>query len=153
MISARTLSEPALAKTCGSSASVLYNSDITCLKAKDGDEMKHARIFRAIATIVLVMTAIFWLFKGLADVFTGVRGGINNLLVAIGLLLMVLIGWKKLLWGGIIIALLGVILAVYFNFTLPDINSAFIPLLLICTPMVLGGLLYIEADWALKKRE
>jgi small basic protein len=51
------------------------------------------------------------------------------------------------------IAFLGIILAVYFNFSLPDIYSAYIPLLLICAPMTLGGLLFIEADWTSKKRD
>ena len=114
--------------------------------------MKRARVFRTIAAVVLGLTAFFWLFKGLVDVFSGTRGGMNNLLVAIGLLVLTLIGWKRLLWGGIVLALLGVILAIYFNIILPDIYSAFIPLLLICSPMVLGGLLYIEADWAAKRK-
>ena len=115
--------------------------------------MKRANIFRITATIIMGLTAIFWLFKGLMDILGGIHGGINNLIVAVALVLLALLSWRQLLLGGIITAMLGVVLAVYFNFSLPDIYSAYIPLLLICAPMVLGGLLYIEADWATKKRD
>jgi small basic protein len=115
--------------------------------------MKRAKFFRIAATFILGMTAIFWLFKGLADLIGGVQGGVYNLIVAIALILLGVFIWKLPLLGGITTALLGVILALYFNLSLPDIYSAYIPLFLICAPMVLGGLLSIEADWASKKRD
>jgi len=115
--------------------------------------MKRSNGFRIAAAFVLGLTTIFWLFKGLADILGGVQGGTDNLIVAVALLLLTLVGWKRLLLGGIVTASVGVILAVYFNFSLPDIYSAYIPLILICAPMVLGGLLFIEADWAAKKRD
>jgi hypothetical protein len=115
--------------------------------------MKRANILRYAATFVLFLTGIFWLFKGIADILGGIQGGTNNLITAVALIFLALFGWKRPLLGGIMIALLGVILAVYFNFSLPDIYSAYIPLLLICAPMTLGGLLFIEADWNSKKRD
>ena len=115
--------------------------------------MKRVNIFKFAATFVLLLTAIFWLFKGVADILGRIQGGTNNLIVTLALILLALFGWKQPLLGGIITALLGVVLAVYFNLSLPDIYSAYIPLLLICAPMALGGLLFIEADWASKKRD
>lgn len=115
--------------------------------------MKRVMTFKIAAAVILGLTAIFWLFKGIIDLFGRVQGGINNLFIAAALILLILFDWKRPLLGGLITALLAVALAVYFNFSLPDIYSAYIPLLLICAPMVIGGLLYIEADWAKKKRD
>jgi hypothetical protein len=115
--------------------------------------MKRVIIFKIAAAVILGLTAIFWLFKGISDLIGGVQGGLNNLFIAVVLILLVLFDWKWPLLGGIITALLAVILAVYFNFSLPDIYSAYIPLLLICAPMAISGLIFIEADWAKKKRD
>lgn len=115
--------------------------------------MKRAIIYKSLAALILVIISIFWIVKGILDLFGGVKGGLNNLILAAALILLVVFDWKRPLVGGIITAFLGVILAVYFNFSLPDIYSAYIPLLLICAPMALGGLLFIEADWAKKRKD
>jgi len=115
--------------------------------------MKSVIIFKIAAAVILGLTAIFWLFKGISDLIGGIQGGIYNLLIAVVLILLILFDWKWPLLGGIITALLAVALAVYFNFSLPDLYSAYIPLLLICAPMVISGLFFIEADWAKKKRD
>ncbi len=113
--------------------------------------MKRVTFFKIAAAAILGLTAIFWLYKGASDLIGGVRGGVNNLIVAVFLILMIFFDWKWPLLGGIITALSAVVLAVYFNFRLPDIYSAYIPLLLICVPMVISGLLFIEGDWAKKR--
>jgi len=114
--------------------------------------MKYANTFMIAAALVLGLTTIFWLFKGILDLLGGVRGGILNLIFSLAMAGLLLLSWKRALLGGIITAFLAVILAIYFNLVLPDINSAYIPLLLICAPMVISGLLFIEVDWASKKR-
>ena len=114
--------------------------------------MKRSRYIKIAAAVILVLTALFWLFKGVMDLFGGVSGGIMNVILAIVLFGLVILCWKLTLVGGIGISFLAVILAVYFNLTLPDIYTAYIPLFLICLPMVLSGLLFIEADWSAKKR-
>jgi hypothetical protein len=115
--------------------------------------MKRAIFFKSIAALILVIISIFWMFKGTSDLFSGVKGGLNNLILAVVLILLAVFDWKRPLVGGIITAFLGVVLAVYFNFSLPDIYSAYIPLFLICAPMALSGLLFIEADWAIKRKD
>jgi hypothetical protein len=114
--------------------------------------MKHVNTFKIVAALVLILTGIFWLIKAVADIFAGVQGGINNLIVAVVLFILAFFDWKRPLLGGIVTATLGVILAVYFNLVLPTIYVAYIPLLLICAPLVIGALLFIEADWASKNR-
>jgi hypothetical protein len=114
--------------------------------------MNRSKIYRLIAAVVLGLTALFWMFKGIVDLVGGVRGGIQNTILAITLFVLVLISWKWLLWGGIITAFSAVILAMYF-FLLPTYIQTITPhLLLMCAPMVISGLLFIEADWASKKR-
>jgi len=115
--------------------------------------MKSVIIFKIAAAVILSLTAIFWFFKGISDLFGGIQGGFTNLFIAVVLILLIMFDWKWPLLGGLTTALLAVALAVYFNFSLPDIYSAYIPLLLICAPMVISGLLFIEADWAKKKRD
>ncbi len=114
--------------------------------------MKRANNFKIVAAIILILTALLWLVKGISDILGGVRGGTDNLVLTVVMFLMALFSWKWRLVGGISTTLLGIVLAVYFNFSLPDIYSAYIPLFLICAPMVLAGLLFIEADWASKIR-
>ena len=108
--------------------------------------------FKIAAAFIEGLAGIFWSFKGISDLFGRVPGRLNNLIVAIVLFILGYLGWRWSLWGGIAAATLGVILAVYFNLNLPDIYSAFIPMFLICAPMVLSGLLFIEADWSSRKR-
>jgi hypothetical protein len=115
--------------------------------------MKRANNYKVAAAFVMGLASIFWLIKGFADIFGGVRGGILNLILSIFMFGLIIISWKLPLWGGILTALAAVFLAVYFNLNLPSIYFAFIPMLLMCAPMVISGLLFIEADWAVKKRE
>jgi len=115
--------------------------------------MKRSNNFKIAAALILGLTAIFWLIKGVVDIIGGSRGGINNIFLAVALFLLGFFAWKRPLIGGIAIAVLGVFLIIYFNLILPDIYIAYIPLFLICAPLVLGGFLFIEADWASKKRD
>jgi hypothetical protein len=114
--------------------------------------MNRSRIFKIVGAVILGLTALFWLIKGITDLIGGVNGGIQNLIFSIVIFCLLVLSWKWALWGGISTALLAVVLAVYFNLMLPDIYSAYIPLLFMCAPMAISGLLFIEADWTSKKR-
>ena len=114
--------------------------------------MKHDSSYKLAAVIILGLTAIFWLYKAIVDIIGGVRGGILNLTMSILMVCLLLLSWKWPLVGGITTTSLAVILAIYFNLNLPSIYIAFIPMILMCAPMVISGLLFIEADWASKKR-
>ena len=115
--------------------------------------MSRSQVFKNAAAAILGVTGLFWLIKGALDLSGGVPGGDYNLGIAVVILGLTLLSWKRMLLGGIITATLAVLLAVIFNLVLPNIQLAFIPLILICAPMALGGLLFIEADWTKKKRE
>lgn len=115
--------------------------------------MSRSRAIKFIAAAILGITGLFWLIKGAMDLLGGVPGGDYNLGIAVVVLGLTLLSWKRMLLGGIITATLAVLLAVIFNLILPNIQLAFIPLILICAPMALSGLLFIEADWTKKKRD
>jgi signal transduction histidine kinase len=115
--------------------------------------MKRANKFKVAAAFILGLAAIFWLLKGLTDLLGGIQGGIVNLIFSIFMFGIIIFSWKRPLWGGIFTAIMALILAVYFNLNLPNIYLAFIPLLLMCAPLVISGLLFIEADWSTRKRE
>ncbi len=115
--------------------------------------MDRSHVFKIAAALIVGVPALFWLIKGAADIVGGVSGGEFNLIVAIVMLGLALLSWKRMLLGGIIMAALAVLLAITFNLILPNLEVAFIPLLLMCAPMVLSGLLFIEADWNKKKRD
>jgi hypothetical protein len=115
--------------------------------------MTRSNVLKITAAVVLGMTGLFWLIKSAVDLMGGVPGGDYNLGIAVIVLGLTLLSWKRMLLGGIITAAVAVILAVIFNLVLPNIQLAFIPLLLICAPLALSGLLFIEADWTSKKRD
>ncbi|MGB8214561.1 MAG: hypothetical protein WCE68_13470 [Anaerolineales bacterium] len=115
--------------------------------------MKRSHYFKIAAAGILGLTAILWFIKGITDIFGNVSGGILNLVLSIFLFGLIFLSWKRLLLGGIITASLAVLLAFGFSIVLPDISLALIPLLLLCAPMALSGLLFIEADWTKKRRD
>jgi hypothetical protein len=115
--------------------------------------MKRPNNFKIAAAIILVLTAIYWLYQGISWMLRGVTGEIRSLILAIIMLVLVVVGWKRPLLGGIITAALGILLSIYFLVLLPDLQTAAPPLILMCTPMAISGLLFIEAEWSSRKRD
>ena len=115
--------------------------------------MERTKYYKLAAAIILGLTAIFWFIKGFTDIFGGIQGGFLNLIFSFAIAFLVWLSWKNPLLGGVITASLAIILAVYFNLKLPNIYIAYIPLFLMCAPMAISGLLFIEADWVSKRRE
>jgi hypothetical protein len=114
--------------------------------------MKHSNTFKIAAAIILALTAVYWLYQGISWMLRGVTSEIRSLILAIIMFCLILFSWKRPLLGGIITASIGVLLSIYFLVFLPDLQTAIPPLLLMCTPTVISGLLFIEADWSSKKR-
>jgi hypothetical protein len=113
--------------------------------------MERVKLLKILAAFVLGLAAVLWFIKGVSDLFEKVPGGAFNIFISLAMGGLLLLSWKKALLGGIITTALAVILAIYFNLNLPNIYIAFIPMFLMCAPMVISGLLFIEADWATRK--
>jgi hypothetical protein len=92
--------------------------------------MRRSKIFKIAAVIILGLMVFFWLVTSVIGMLAGVSGELNNL----------------------IIMLVVILLALYFFLLPTDLQTITPQLILICVPLTLAGLLFIEADWASKKR-
>ncbi len=114
--------------------------------------MKRSYGFRIAAEIILALTVLFWLFTSISGLIAGVPREANNLIIMVAIVILAFLAWIRPLLGGLLLCGMGVLLAVYF-FLLPTYLQTIIPqLLLMCAPMTVAGLIFIEADWAKKKR-
>jgi len=116
-------------------------------------DIKKANRFRIAATLILGLTAVFWLITGILGMIGGVPNEIYNIVFAVIVLFLIALSSRRPLMWGIITSSLGVVLAMYFLIALPDFYTALLPLLLMCAPLAISGLLFIEADWAMKKKD
>jgi hypothetical protein len=82
----------------------------------------------------------------------GVPREVNNLLIMAAVVIFAIVAWKRLLLGGLVLCGMGVILAIYFFLLPTDLWTILPQLLLMCVPVTVAGLIFIEADWVTKKR-
>ena len=114
--------------------------------------MKSSNIFRIAAAIILGLMVLFWLFTSVRGILAGVPGELNNLIIMLVAVLLAFLAWKRLLLGGLLICGFGILLALYFFLLPTDLQTITPQLILMCIPLTLAGLLFIEADWVSKKR-
>jgi len=113
------------------------------------DDMRTANIFKIIGLTLTGLTVIFMLFTGVGNALHA--GWTGTAMVIVIVLLLGWLSWKQPIFGGLIICLMAVVLAMYF-FLMPNSYAEEIsPLLMICVPLGIGGLILIEADWKAKK--
>ena len=62
-----------------------------------------------------------------------------------------LVAWKRPLLGGILLAVLAILLTIYFLTFNDFFSTALVGMLTLCAPVVIAGFLFIESDWASKK--
>ena len=113
--------------------------------------MKRSIGFKIAAVIILGLMSIFWLFISIPGIVQGTSRGILTLvsiLISIGLAIL---AWKRPLLGGSLLSAFGIVLAIYFFMAMADLQSATPPLLFMCAPIAIAGLIFIEAAWSLKK--
>ena len=114
--------------------------------------MRRSNIFKIAAVIILGLMILFWLIISVIGMLAGVSGESNNLIIMLISILLAFLAWKRLLLGGLLICGFGVLLALYFFLLPTDLQTITPQLILMCVPLTLAGLLFIEADWASKKR-
>jgi hypothetical protein len=114
--------------------------------------MKRSHSFRISAEIILALTVLFWLITSISGMVLGVPREVNNLLIMAAVVIFAIVAWKRLLLGGLVLCGMGVILAIYFFLLPTDLWTILPQLLLMCVPVTVAGLIFIEADWVTKKR-
>jgi hypothetical protein len=95
--------------------------------------------------------AAFWLFTGVSETIRGSTSGVINLILAIVVGFLTGLGWKRPLLAGILLSSLGVFIALYFLLEMYTPEQMAAPMILMCAPLAVGGLILIEADWTTRK--
>jgi hypothetical protein len=113
--------------------------------------MKRSNGFKVGAAIILALTFLFWLIFSVIGILQGVPREINNLILIIIMALLGLLAWKRPLLGGILLAVLAVLMAIYFLMFNDYFSTALVGMVLLGAPAVIAGFLFIDADWAKKK--
>ncbi len=115
--------------------------------------MKKTNGFLIAGLAILGLTVIYWLVQGVGLIFSGASAGTFGLYLGMSVVMLALIvlSWKRSLLGGILIATLGILMAVYFLMVKLNIYDATPFLLLMCLPLVISGLLVIEGNWSSRK--
>jgi hypothetical protein len=96
-----------------------------------------ALIFPGIPLIILLLFAI-------GETIGGDWSGLGHLIQGIPIALLMWLGWKRPLWGGILLLVLSLI-EVYSFANLLSGNDWIAPLLIIIAPLVLSGILFLSA--------
>ncbi len=91
------------------------------------------------------------IFLGLMVAFLIYGGGIRYYLIALAGIFLGWLGWKRPLPGGIVLCVLAILLASYFLFLYVVPQVILPPLIFICAPMAISGLLLIESEWKVRK--
>jgi hypothetical protein len=115
--------------------------------------MRRTSGFLIAGLVVLGLIAIYWLIQGVGLIFSGASAStfVLYLVLSLIMLALIIISWKRSLLGGILIATLGILMAVYFLMVKLNIYDATPFLLLMCLPLVISGLLVIEANWSARR--
>lgn len=116
--------------------------------------MKRSNVFFISAAIILGLTAIYWLIQALGLLLTGAAAGTYGLFLILAIIMvgLLLLSCRRPFLGGILIATLGILLSVYFLMVKLDLFAALPFLLLMCLPLTISGLLFIESDWSTRKK-
>jgi hypothetical protein len=117
--------------------------------------MKKTNGLLIVAAVILGLAAIYWLIQGFGLMFSGASLANYSFYIILSIIMIVLLFFsrRRALLGGIILSTLGVLLAVYFLMVKLNIFDATPFLLLMCVPLAISGLLFIEADWSTKRNK
>jgi hypothetical protein len=106
--------------------------------------MKRIKGLKLVALIFPGLTIALLLLFAIGETAGGDRSGLGHLIQAIPILLLMWPGWKRPLWGGIFLLLLGIIASHSFINALRG-PGWLAPFLIIIAPLLLSGLLLLGA--------
>ncbi|MBM3145189.1 MAG: hypothetical protein FJ010_09520 [Chloroflexi bacterium] len=91
-------------------------------------------------------TAVSLLF-GIGEMAGGDWSGVGHLIPAAIIIGLMWLGWKRPLWAGIPLLILGVVAAFYFTNEIRSPQDWLPPFLIFITPLLLSGSLFLGAAW------
>jgi len=96
-----------------------------------------AEIFPGIPLMILLLFAV-------GETVGGDWSGLGHLIQAIPIALLMWLGWKRPLWGGVLLLVLSLITA--YSFANPLRGTDWLaPLLIVIAPLILSGILFLGA--------
>lgn len=112
--------------------------------------MKNVKRLKIAALVFLGWTSAILLLFLIGETVGGDWSGLGHLIQLIPTLLLMWLGWKRPLWGGILLLVLGFLALQTFADALRG-PEWLAPFLIIIAPLMLGGLLLLGAAWMEKK--
>jgi len=112
--------------------------------------MKSIKALKIIALIFPgLVVAILMLFT-VGETIGGDWSGLGHLIQVAPIVLLMWLGWKRPLWGGIFLLLLGLLASLSFADAVRG-SEWLAPFLIIIAPLLLSGLLLLGVAWLEKK--
>jgi len=106
--------------------------------------MNKAKGIKIAALIFPGITLVILLLFTIGETVGGDWSGLGHLIQAIPIALLMWLGWKRPLWGGILLLVLSFIAA--YSFANPfHVTDWLAPLLIIIAPLILSGILFLSA--------
>jgi len=112
--------------------------------------MKNVRGLKIIALIFPGLAAAILLLFAFGETAGGDWSGLGHLIQVVPIVLLMWLGWKCPLWGGIFLLLLGLLASQSFSDALRG-PGWLAPFLILIAPMLLSGILLLGAAWLEKK--
>jgi hypothetical protein len=113
--------------------------------------MKLANGLKIAAEIPIGLLVAFLLLMGIGEVVGGDFSGIGHLLPAAALGLLMWLAWKRPLYPGMILVLLGIVNAVLYGSAMNRSQDWYIPILIMSVPLLLAGSFLLLAAWRVHK--
>ncbi|MEZ0397035.1 MAG: hypothetical protein ABWK53_11485 [Anaerolineales bacterium] len=113
--------------------------------------MKFANGLKIVASLIVGLMCLYWIVRGSAQIASGNTNAFSVLTPVVLAAALAWSGWRRPLLAGILLALLGVILAMYYLLVFYYLQDALPALILMCAPMAVSGLIFIEAAWSIHK--
>lgn len=113
--------------------------------------MKNIKGLKIVALIVPALTIAILLLFAFGEIVGGDWSGRGHLIQAIPIVLLIWLGWKRPLWGGLFLIVLSLLASRSFADALRG-PEWLAPFLIIIAPMLLSGLLLAGVAWLEKNK-
>lgn len=106
--------------------------------------MKKVKAVKIVAMIFPGAVIAILLLFGLGETIGGDWSGLGHLIQAAPIVLLMWLGWKRPLWGGTLLLVIGILSFLRFSNDFQD-PGWLAPFLILSTPLLLSGLLLLSA--------